>query len=298
MSPNELATRQRRALQETLVISEIEEGFRVFSPANPANIYVVAGTPDNPTCTCPDFEVHRADPDWRCKHILAVMPQAKVAPVWRTRSGNGADGPDTYEAEERAAIQAESGGPTRRRRTVGRPGNGPAAILVKRSVSPDGRIDSLSVEFSSPVDNVPPGEIQALAGRFLGIQAGIIERFRNGSSGTTPETPQAPRPEPVPESAVPAKLLDVGGMNGKWGRRLFVNVETDGRTLKLFGSKKQLGEHVTAAGFPQMTEQLEEGTRLDLPCRVTTKPTDDGKYLNIENVYPVLDAGATRGARR
>ena len=32
---------------------------------------------------------------------------------------------------------------------------------------------------------------------------------------------------------------------------------------------------------------LRDGLRLDLACRVTTKPSDNGKYLNVDKVLPV-----------
>jgi len=67
-----------------------------------------------------------------CQHIEAVRT---------TFGGNVAREDDRYAAEERLAIQNEGGTPQQL-------GPNPAAtqMLVKRSVSPDGRIDSLSVE--------------------------------------------------------------------------------------------------------------------------------------------------------
>ncbi len=73
-------------------------------------------------------------------------------------------------------------------------------------------------------------------------------------------------------------------MDSKWGRRLFINVQVNGKTLKLFGKRDELTAAVVAAGFTGV--QIGEGITLNLPCRVTTKPSPDGKYTNIDKVLP------------
>ena len=77
MNDAELEQRKARAANETLVIAPTEGGFRVYNPANITHLYMVSGVPDAPQCNCPDFETHKSDPDWRCKHILAVLNQAE-----------------------------------------------------------------------------------------------------------------------------------------------------------------------------------------------------------------------------
>src|SRR5438067_3051981 len=49
-------------------------------------------------------------------------------------------------------------------------------MLLKRSISPDGRIDSVSVEFSMPVSDVSNGEIKDKALKTLQLQKGNCER--------------------------------------------------------------------------------------------------------------------------
>ena len=82
-------------------------------------------------------------------------------------------------------------------------------------------------------------------------------------------------------------------MNGKWGERLSLNVQINGRTSRLFGSPKQLAERIQSAGYEIDPANLEPGLRLNLACRVTTKPSDDGRYLNVEKVLPL--GGKTGG---
>jgi hypothetical protein len=156
-------------------------------------------------------------------------------------------------------------------------------MLIKRSVSPDGRIDSLSVEFSCPVEKVPAKEIKARALKTLSLQSEIVEGFLNGRKKDNVPPPVQNNGSGGP---VPAQLLNIGGMNGKYGRRLFINVKVNGQTSKLFGNRKQLGEFIAAAGFASMADNIDEGMQLNLACRAITKPSEDGRFLNIERVLP------------
>jgi len=297
MTNAELAKRQERAMHETYVIAQTPEGFRVYAPSDPKRAYLVTGNAEHPACTCPDFGLHAADPTWRCKHILAVLGQQQA--------GNGAPAAaDPYEAEERRAIQ-EEGRASRKRKaasTNGNGTNGAGHMLVKRSVSPDGRIDSLSVEFSTPLDSQPDDAIRDRAQQLIALQSSIVGGFlgrRERPPGVRPvphingqprqpSVPVPPNGSPAAPSAVPqavpAQLVNVAGMDGKWGRRLFINVQVNGKVIKLFGKPEELAAAVVAAGFNGV--EIKEGTDLNLPCRVTTKPSPDGKYTNVDRVLP------------
>src|SRR2546428_13342615 len=67
MSPQQRDTRRKRVETETFVIARTEQGYRVHSPKYPSFIYRVTGIPDSPECSCPDYEYHDKDPDWRGK---------------------------------------------------------------------------------------------------------------------------------------------------------------------------------------------------------------------------------------
>ncbi|MBX3024682.1 SWIM zinc finger family protein [bacterium] len=268
--------RDERAHNAALVIAGTADGFRVHAPAEPRKIYLVSGVPEELQCNCPEFGLHRREPGWRCRHILAVHD--------RFFGGSGADH-DPHAARERAAIQDE-GSPQNGNGT--RPPGGAAQMLLKRSASPDGRIDSLSVEFSCPVDDVPSGTIQTTARRMLQLQAAIISEFvkspmepTNGSQPGNGTHRNGSRNDPVP-----ARLLAIGGMPGKWGRRLFITVDVDGETTRIFGNRKQLGDALVAAGHAALVRNIAEGVSLNVGCRVVAKPTDDGRYLNIVEVHP------------
>ncbi|TAM80966.1 MAG: SWIM zinc finger family protein [Acidobacteria bacterium] len=285
MTEIQLEARQERAGNGALVVSKTEEGFRVYSVNHPSHLYLVRQEGERWTCTCPDFEYHQADTTWRCKHILAVAP-------W---NGSPVGEAPNEPAAEPTVVAENAEKPPRRRKT--QPDQQPippvpVQMIMKRSVSPDGRIDSVSVEFSLPVSGYSNDEIKQRALSTLELQKEIVGSFLklNGSKASpvlTQNQPQPPKSTNGDAKPVFARLIDIGKVNGKWGERLTLNVQINGRTSRLFGSAKQLAEHIQAAGYEVDPANLEPGLRLNLACRVVTKPSDDGKYLNVERVLPV-----------
>jgi hypothetical protein len=276
MTNEQLNIRNASAQSETLVISRTDDGFRVYNPSNPTKSYTVGGGPNAPTCTCQDFQYHEGDPNWRCKHILAVLNQVG------TKTAN------SYDAEERRAIQAEGS-------IVPDPstnGNG-HQMVIKRSVSPDKRIDSLSVEFSCPLNGASSDdEIRSQAVEVLKLQDKIVGSFlkTNGNKGTA--APAAPGNGG--NGSQSGQMVGIGGINTRWGRRLYIGIESNGVNLKLFGSRKQLADALVSAGYPQLAEHIDEGKPLNVPCRVVTRPSEDGRYVNVEQVLPAEAQPARR----
>ena len=168
--------------------------------------------------------------------------------------------------------------PKRTRRTA----NGSAQMLIKRSVSPDGRIDSVSVEFSMPVSDISNGEIKDKALTTLKLQKEIVADFLklNGEKQAAFVSPASKPPQPTPQNGQPvfARMIDIGKVNGRWGERYCINFQVDGRRSRLFGSAEQLAANIVAAGYEFEPENIEDRLRLNLACRVTTKPSDDGKF--------------------
>ena len=163
---------------------------------------------------------------------------------------------------------------------------------IKRSVSLDGRIDSLSLEVSYPVESDSTNEIKEGAEELIGVLSNIVYEFKQ-ENGKNPEVRKVEQNHG--NGSVTAQVLSVGGMPGKWGgRRLFLNFDVNGQTLKLFGNRNELAKYISYAGFPDLSERIGEGTILNLPCRVVTKPSPDGKYVNVERVYPIEALRFTR----
>lgn len=282
------AAPSRNGSQPVLVCRQTPEGVSVYNPNRSDDRHLVAGTRENPSCTCEEF----ADTNGAgCRHVDAahdLLPPEETLPA-----PNGTD------------INA--------------------TMLLKRSVSPDGRIDSLSVEFSCPVAGLDEGTILRKARRALGLQGSIAEEFRDSN-------PPAQRHEPDRRNGdrayqgrangngnggngahrngngrddgnhgdgnvFDATVLEVGGTNTRFGFKLFLVVDVDGDRLKLFGSKKQLADQLSAAGYPNEGRNLTAGMRLDLPCRATTQPSKDGQYVNVESLLPPARAGRPEARR-
>ena len=294
MKETELEKRKARAANETLVIAPTEGGFRVYNPAAIANLYMVSSIPDSPKCNCPDFEGHKSDAEWRCKHILAVLNQ--IEKQQRPPAPESPSAP-----MEKESVQNESQPAEKKKTRQAR--NGHSHVLIKRSVSPDGYINSLSVEFLNSIEHKSDDEIKQQAAKALALQADIVDGFLKGNGkgrpntettekandnanekGTNQQPPNGKNDES--DGAVPAQLLNVGGMNTRRGWQFFIAVHVNGRMTKLFGTRRELGDHITAAGFASVADHISQGMTLNLPCRVVTKPSPDGKYLNIERVLP------------
>jgi hypothetical protein len=127
-----------RAENERLIISLNEEGnFKVYSSAYPTKSYTVSGTEEGPRCTCPDFEGHKNDPDWKCNHMLAVINLL-----------NKSNEPAAAQNKEPETMSEE---------TIAEAIRG-LEVNIKRSVSRDGKINSLSITLSYPVETSAEGQ--------------------------------------------------------------------------------------------------------------------------------------------
>src|SRR5713101_10074070 len=80
MTQEQFRTRVERADKEVFVITTAEDGWRIRSARNPSQSYLVSTNGNGLVCSCPDFQTHTSDdPDWTCKHVLAVEhEQAKA----------------------------------------------------------------------------------------------------------------------------------------------------------------------------------------------------------------------------
>lgn len=265
-------------LQEPFIIAKTENGYRVCSALSPGKQYIVSGIPDQPECTCPNFVHPERPPDWQCEHILAVLQHG----VGLSGSESApAQAPTPADASAEPPIAGKNG-----KKSPDKPAGKGAVMLLKRSVSPDGRIDSLSIEFSCPLGAMTGEEIKEQADKMLALQTVIAGEFLRtaGKSGNQKHVQQNNGNGSIPQNAVAARIIGVGAVKGRFGPKPVLNVLVGDRVLKFFGTEQQLAEAVKATGHEEMAGQLTEGTKFDLPCRVVTKP--NGKYTNVERFYP------------
>lgn len=168
----------------------------------------------------------------------------------------------------------------------------PSRMLLRRSISPDGFIDSVSVEIELDVEGLSASEIKT-----RGLKALILEsEIAQGYLGSLPAKSKLPLQTHAPhhghngaagneKAGVPARLLDIGmTRNNKY----YINVKIGNRTAKLFGNAYQLVGKLAKAGQDLTPDAISEGLRLNFPCRALTKPSDDGRYLNVVDLFPVV----------
>lgn len=159
----------------------------------------------------------------------------------------------------------------------------PTTIVMKRSVSPGGRINCLSIEITGGIDSSESDDIVATGTTMLRAQEALVDEFLrshqkpvNGSAGQAGPS----------YGMVSAKMLYVGSFTSSNGQRLFIAFQAGNRGLKLFGTADELATAIADAGREIDASDIVKGMRLDLPCCVATKPSPDGRYTDIDQVFP------------
>jgi hypothetical protein len=157
-------------------------------------------------------------------------------------------------------------------------------MVLKRSVSPDRRIDSLSVELTVPPEVLVDKDIDEVAMAVLHRQDAIVTAFLDsrGPAEPKPSTKRAP----ATNGPCDAVLQDVGGMQTRWGWRYFINVAVGEKMYKLFGTRKQLAEQLMAAGCAFHANNITKGAVFNAKCLAVLTLSDDGKYTNVESILP------------
>ena len=160
-------------------------------------------------------------------------------------------------------------------------------MTLKRSVSPDGHINSFSVELTIPGSDesgpYPGPEVlaalehqESVVGEFMKncTRNNGRERGQQRGNGT-----QQGNGHDHPTGPVPAVLRDVGGAQTRYGWRYFLNVDIDGRTYKLFGTPQKLSEHLAGIGLGGIP--IEHGESIDQPCMAVLGKSQCGRYTNV-----------------
>jgi len=166
-----------------------------------------------------------------------------------------------------------------------------ARMVIKRSLSPDGHIDSVSVQIDLAIEGLSAQEIKAKGIKALGLEMQIIQDHL--ASLLPPQPLSLVRPKTADTSgngnaeteafAAPARLLDIGKTKNN---HYFINVKVGSKTAKLFGSPVQLVKHLAGIGQSLTPAAISEGQQLDFSCRAITKLSDDGRYLNVVRLLP------------
>lgn len=249
------AFKDQAEAESAWLVSKTETGYLVLAPDRSGEPYLVTGDSEAAHCSCPGLKMERRkNPDAECEHIRAVHRALRDNAAFEER-GNGYAPPTDG----------------------GRRDEPPVSVLmsVKRSVSVDGRIDSLSVEFSLPVEG-PPEEAAHMAGELMELQAEVVAQF-------LARTP--PRTREHGDGSVPAMLTHIGEAQTRWGWRKYLNFRVDHRDYRLYGKPEKLGAILASIGLSPQVLGEERSPRFDKPCRVVLTPSANGRFTNVERVF-------------
>jgi hypothetical protein len=264
-----------------LKLTRTTQGYLVRSGSK---TYEVTVEDDAISCNCSDFEQkQKENTTYHCKHISAVLAdfeaQQSCASATTSEHTNGSSSKANGSAKVSAIFPGRQAPiPSKQ-----------SHMLIKRSLSGDGRIDSISVEIDFGFTEEDEAGIKTQALKALKLQDTIIKEFI-GVDDTKEDLPEPPQIV-MPNSSIPQETLDcimtkVGVAQSKWGTSFYITFELpEGKTAKLFGSQKYLSNQIAVAGFHFPPEKIVEGIVLNIPCRATT--VLNGKFINIDRVFPI-----------
>jgi hypothetical protein len=74
-------------------------------------------------------------------------------------------------------------------------------------------------------------------------------------------------------------------MKTRQGESLFLKVDVNGETVRVFGRPEELAEGLEASGYDIPASEIEAGMELHLPCSVKVGQNSGG-YKTIEEFLP------------
>lgn len=165
-----------------------------------------------------------------------------------------------------------------------------ARMLVTRSLSTDGTLDAVSIKLELELDDLTMPEMKTLGLNALKLETEIIETFF-GADVSLSHPQDFATGYPLEDddfgadagAAVPARLLDIGKTQNN---AYFVNVRVGAQTAKLFGSTRKLVRQLARAGLDLSPETISEKLALNFACRAITKPSTNGRYLQVVALFP------------
>jgi len=231
----------------------------------------------NGTCTCPDFHVRIAQEGRICKHIAAAALTSLAPQVHSpaARPGNG---------------QARANG------TNGAEGS-PLIFRFRRIIQTDGK-NGLHVEVQGRLTDDEARDEQTVSTAYQLLDKLISVAGQNGSQPPSPaaagsfsrSTAKATSIKSragfaSKDQASPAVISKIDRMKTRQGESLFLKVDVDGETVRVFGSPEELAERLEASGYDIPASEIQAGMELNLPCQVVTGQGGNG-YKKIERFLP------------
>ncbi|HEY6807097.1 MAG TPA: hypothetical protein VI306_26200 [Pyrinomonadaceae bacterium] len=229
-------------------------GYRVVDPSRPNSPYLIEEVVNRFLCGCNDFEESLT-----CQHVRAVLSY-----LAEEKRNGGNIGPQLKVASTNAEPSS-------------------ATMALRRSISPDGRIDSLTIEFSTPVDNTSFRDITARALNILKLQSVVTKEFLLTAHAGRQSDRSNGHNQVV---TLNAKMIRIGDVPTKRDRPLFIEFHLEDHGARLFGTASELAQAITDAGYPYAPEEIFAGQTIDASCQVLIKSSRNPLYAEILRVLP------------
>jgi hypothetical protein len=229
------------------------------------------------SCTCPDFQVRIAQEGRICKHIAAAAITALAPQVGVSSPANG-----------NGSVKANG---------ISNADVSPLVFRIRRTVQTDGKA-AVQVEVQARVTNNEEQDRETASYAYellerLASQAAkntapsesIAREVNSPSAAIT--TPTKPRRIAATSktSPVPAVITKIDRMKTRQGDSLFLKVDVNGETVRVFGRSEELAERLEASGYDIPASEIEAGMELHLPCLVKLGQGNSG-YKIIEEFLP------------
>jgi SWIM zinc finger len=230
------------------------------------------------SCTCPDFQVRIAQEGRICKHIAAAAITA-LAPqvgVSSPANGNGSvKGNGSATAEGSVLV-------FRIRRSVQTDGKAAVQVEVQARVTNNEEQDRETASYAYELLD----RLASQAAKNSAPSDNIAHREFDSQSAAT-ATPIKPRRVTAASktSPVPAVIAKIDRMKTRQGESLFLKVDVNGETVRVFGRPEELAERLEASGYDIPASEIEAGMELHLPCSVKVGQNNGG-YKTIEEFLP------------
>jgi len=230
------------------------------------------------SCTCPDFQVRIAQEGRICKHIAAAAITALAPQVGASSPANG-----------NGSVRANGNGSAE---------VAPLIFRIRRSVQTDGKA-AVQVEVQARVTNEEEQDRETASYAYELLERLASHAAKNGapsdnnarrefdSPSAATATPIKPRRVTAASktSPVPAVITKIDRMKTRQGESLFLKVDVNGETVRVFGRSEELAERLEASGYDIPASEIEAGMELHLPCLVKLGQGNSG-YKIIEEFLP------------
>jgi hypothetical protein len=192
-----------------------------------------------------------------------------------------------------------------RERKRGRQGNGianaevtPLIFRIRRSVQTDGKA-AVQVEVQARVTNEEAQDRETASYAYQLLERLASQAAKNtapsdnnahrefDSPSAATATPIKPRRVTAASKASPvsAVITKIDRMKTRQGESLFLKVDVNGETVRVFGRPEELAERLEASGYDIPASEIEAGMELHLPCSVKVGQNNGG-YKTIEEFLP------------